>query len=214
MPFDKDSRVFMVVFLVVASVLVAAALTALYAYTKPIMEEQRARLFNRRVLEVFDLAAPGEELPPERIDEIFSRHVEKEEVGGMTVYRGYDDAGEELGLAFEASGSGLWSEIRVLVALTPDYSSIYRLRVVEQGETPGLGGRITEPEFLKKFDDLPLGPAPGYVGVVAYETPDQPYEVAAITGATQTSEYLERLLNEGIASFFAVAGARRSRQED
>ena len=57
---------------------------------------------------------------------------------------------------------------------------------------------------LAKFDDLPLGPAPGYVGVVAYQVPDKPYEVAAITGATQTSKSLERLLNDGIAAFLAA----------
>jgi Na+-transporting NADH:ubiquinone oxidoreductase subunit C len=205
MPFNKDSRPFMVLFLVAASVLVASALTALYAYTKPIMDEQKARLFNRRVIEVFGLADPGAELPPARVDELFSKHVKKDQVGGMTVYRGYDDAGNELGVAFEASGSGLWSVIKVLVALTPDYTRIFHVQVLEQGETPGLGGRITEPAFLAKFDDLPLGPAPGYVGVVAYQTPDQPYEVAAITGATQTSKSLEKLLNEGIAAFLAAA---------
>jgi Na+-transporting NADH:ubiquinone oxidoreductase subunit C len=205
MPFNKDNRVFMVVFLVVASVLVAVALTALYAYTEPIMDEQRARLFNRRVIEVFDLASPGEELPPAEVDRLYAGHVKEDSLDSYALYRGYDDAGNELGVAFEASGSGLWSVIRVLVALTPDYSSIYRLRVLEQGETPGLGGRITEPAFLAKFDDLPLGPAPGYVGVVAYEAPDEPHEVAAITGATQTSRYLEKLLNDGIAAFLAAA---------
>jgi len=204
MPFNKDSRPFMVLFLVAASVLVASALTALYAYTKPVIDEQKARLFNRRVIEVFGLADPGAELQPARVDELYSKHVKQDQAGGLTIYRGYDDAGKELGVAFEASGSGLWSVIRVLVALTPDFKNIYRLRVLEQGETPGLGGRIAEPEFLQKFDDLPLGPAPGYVGVVAYQAPDKPYEVAAITGATQTSKSLEKLLNEGIAAFLAA----------
>ena len=75
MPFNKDSRPFMVLFLVAASVLVASALTALYAYTKPVIDEQKARLFNRRVIEVFGLADPGVELPPARVDEIYSKHV-------------------------------------------------------------------------------------------------------------------------------------------
>jgi Na+-transporting NADH:ubiquinone oxidoreductase subunit NqrC len=205
MAFNKDSRPFMVLFLVAASVLVATALTALYAYTKPVIDEQKARLFNRRVIEVFGLADPGAELQPAQVDELYSKHVKKDQVGGMTVYKGYDDAGKELGVAFEASGSGLWSVIKVLVALTPDYKHIYHMQVLEQGETPGLGARITEPAFLAKFDDLPLGPAPGYVGVVAYQTPDQPYEVAAITGATLTSKSLEKLLNDGIAAFLAAA---------
>jgi Na+-transporting NADH:ubiquinone oxidoreductase subunit C len=204
MAFNKDSRPFMVIFLVAASVLVATALTALYAYTKPVIDEQKARLFNRRVIEVFGLADPGAELAPAQVDDIYAKHVKPEQAGGMTLYRGYDDAGQELGVAFEASGSGLWSVIKVLVALTPDYKSIFHMQVLEQGETPGLGGRITEPEFLKKFDGLPLGPAPGYVGLVAYQAPDKPYEVAAITGATQTSKSLEKLLNAGIAAFLAA----------
>jgi Na+-transporting NADH:ubiquinone oxidoreductase subunit NqrC len=167
MPFDKDSRPFMVALLVVSSVLVASALTALYAYTKPVIEAQKARLFNRRVIEVFALADAGEELEPAEVDRLYAEFVEEDVVGGLTLYRGHDAAGNELGVAVEVSGGGLWSEIRVLVALTPDLTSIYRLRVIEQGETPGLGGRITEPEFQEKFDDLLLGTAPDYVGIVA-----------------------------------------------
>lgn len=203
MPFDKDNRVFMVVFLVLASLVVAGALSALYAVTEPIIDQQRARLFRVRVLEAFGILEHGADPANAEIDELYARVEEVPLDNGRTLYRAYSSERREepVAEALEVSGSGLWSEIRLLVALTPDHQHIHGLAVVEQGETPGLGGRITEPEFLEKFAGLELGQAPEYVGIVAYETPDDPNEIDAISGATQTSKAVEVILNEGLAAF-------------
>ncbi len=203
MPFDKDNRLFMVVFLVLASLVVAGALSALYAVTEPIIDQQRARLFRVRVLEAFGILDHGADPANAEVDELYTRVEELGLDDGRTLYRAYrSERNDELiAEALEISGSGLWSEIRLLVALTPDHQRIHGLAVVEQGETPGLGGRITEPEFLDKFAGLELGEAPEYVGIVAYETPDAPNEIDAITGATQTSKAVEVILNDGLAGF-------------
>lgn len=207
MPFDKDNRLFMVGFLVIASLVVTAALSALYAVTEPIIERQNARLFQVRVLEACGLVDHGAEPSDDEIDRLYARIEEVPLDDGRTLYRAYSSERREepVAEALEISGSGLWSEIRLLVALTPDGGSIHGLAVVEQGETPGLGGRITEPEFLEKFAGLELGQAPEYVGIVAYETPDAPNEIDAISGATQTSKAVEAILNEGLATFPTTA---------
>ncbi len=207
MPFDKDNRLFMVGFLVIASLVVTTALSALYAVTEPIIERQNARLFQVRVLEACGLVDHGAEPDDDEIDRLYARIEEVELDDGRTLYRAYEDDTHQAPLAeaLEISGSGLWSEIRLLVALNPNGESIHGLAVVEQGETPGLGGRITEPAFLDKFSGLELGEAPDYVGIVAYETPDAPNEIDAITGATQTSKAVEVIINDGLATFPTTA---------
>lgn len=206
MPFDKDNRVFMVAFLVISSLVVTSALSALYAVAEPIIEEQKVRLYRVAVLEAFGLIGHGEAVSDDRVDELYARVEEVRLPDGGTLFRAYETAERVrlLAEAFEARGSGLWSEIILVVALTPDRRHLHGLAIVEEGETPGLGGRISEPWFLEKFSGLELGSAPGYVSVVAYEPPDEPHEIDAISGATQTSKALEAIINNGLSVFIST----------
>jgi Na+-transporting NADH:ubiquinone oxidoreductase subunit C len=65
-------------------------------------------------------------------------------------------------------------------------------------ETPGLGGRISEPWFKEQFRNLPLTEA-GTDPFVFKPAPGG--NIDAITGATQTSEAVRKLLTEDIARF-------------
>ena len=50
-------------------------------------------------------------------------------------------------------GPGLWGSIEGYVAISKDYSTILGLTFITQSETPGLGGRIGEEEYLSQFRD-------------------------------------------------------------
>ena len=80
---------------------------------------------------------------------------------------------------------------------------------IEQAETPGLGGRITEDAFEQQFKGLNAAPPEQgrqYI-YVARERPENRNDprfgrsVDAITGATQTSMAVERLLNADLEQF-------------
>ena len=69
----------------------------------------------------------------------------------VTLYRSDDTLGEHLGTAAEAaSDRGYGGRIRVMVGIDPD-GTVRGVTVLEQAETPGLGARIREPEFLDQF---------------------------------------------------------------
>ena len=76
-----------------------------------------------------------------------------------------------------------------------DLETIKRLKILENTETPGLGGRITESWFQDQFRGKKLIPE---LKIVPYRRAEGPNEVDAITGATQTSSAFERIINSNI----------------
>lgn len=91
---------------------------------------------------------------------------EKEEV---IYYKGYDKGGKLVGVAFKASGKGYSSIVDTLVGMLKD-GKIVAIKILSQNETPGLGSRVTEPDFINQF-----------IGVSDLS------RVEAITGATISS---------------------------
>ena len=117
-------------------------------------------------------------------------------------------------VAFLFRGKGFWDEIRGVIALSPDLDTVVGLAILEQKETPGLGGRITEKGFQDAFRGLDVSrPAEGerfiYVASVQPDDPRRVRSVDSITGATQTSLALDRVLNENLAAFRRAMDAAR-----
>ena len=114
-----------------------------------------------------------------------------------------------LGVGFEMSGRGFCAEIKGIMALKTDLSSILGIVFVVHNETPGLGGRITEPWFQDQFNGLKATvPADGgkfiYLVKSGSKNPNDPRAdrtVDAITGATQTSMAIEKLINTNLSAF-------------
>jgi len=65
-------------------------------------------------------------------------------------YKVYDLNKSFVGVAFKASGKGYSSIIETMVGMRKD-GTITAIKVVAQNETPGLGSRVAEPDFLKQF---------------------------------------------------------------
>jgi len=65
-------------------------------------------------------------------------------------YRASDSQGNLIGFVFKASGKGYSSIIETLVGMFID-GRISAIKVISQNETPGLGIRITEPDFTGQF---------------------------------------------------------------
>lgn len=179
----KDFR--MVVFLLVLFSLCTLLLTGgKLAYNKA------SAVFNRRLYaEILNLYGyPYEE---ETVESDFALNFQTVERGGQTYYVGSDTTRKTV--AFKYQGPGLWSLIEVLLAVELDKSELFGLRVLSQGETPGLGGRISEQAFQDSFSGLFIKPE---VKIVKFAMGAN--EVDAISGATKTSQFLEDLINSGL----------------
>jgi len=178
----------MMIFLVVIFT-ICSSLLALgrFAYIKASV------VFNRRlyaeIMELYDL--PFSE---ETIDEDFALNFNTVGSGGKTYYVSLSNSPKTVG--FKAEGPGLWSTVEVFISIKVIEEKLYGMRVLSQGETPGLGARIAEREFLDRFSDLDINPS---VQIVKFAMGSN--EVDSISGATKTSTALEKIINIGIADY-------------
>jgi len=85
-------------------------------------------------------------------------------------YKAYDKQGKLVAVAFKASGKGYSSPIETMVGMLKD-GTITAIKILSQNETPGLGARVAEGEFIAQFKN----------------TQDLT-KVEAITGATISSK--------------------------
>jgi len=106
-------------------------------------------------------------------------------VGGRTVY------------AKQFAGAGLWGTISGVLAVTSDFEEIVGLEIVEDNETPGLGGRINESWFKTQFSGERI-PADGIQVRLLEGDGDEVKDngiVDGVTGATRTSDSMESIIN-------------------
>jgi len=134
----------------------------------------------------------------------------------QTVYQAVSESGETVGWVVPASGQGFADRISLLVGLSASGEEITGIYVLEQKETPGLGDYITDAtrfrdQFERKQTDVPLTVTKG-------EVQDREHEIAALTGATISSDAVADIVNRAIAQvkpkLDELAGATGNIAED
>lgn len=93
-------------------------------------------------------------------------------------------------------GKGLYSTLYGFVALKSDKQTVVGLKFYEQGETPGLGGEVDNPNWLalwpgKKIADKSGKPVIKLVKGIATNE----YEVDALSGATMTTRGVQNMID-------------------
>jgi len=97
-------------------------------------------------------------------------------------------------------GSGMWAMIYGFVALAGDFHTIAGASFYEQAETPGLGDRITESEWLARWQGKQAFDRDGKLvftigpGQVDPRATAARYHVDALTGATVTGDAVTALV--------------------
>ena len=105
--------------------------------------------------------------------------------------------------------TGYGGEIRLLVGVSPDLSSIAGMEVVQQVETPGLGAKITEEDFRSQFEGLDPTESIDYV---KNAEPDQEEnEIQAISGSTISTEAVVEGINNDVGRALQVLNEEVSR---
>ena len=192
----KERRAYALAFTVGLCCASAGVLTFARAVWRERIEANCRYAKVRALTDAFGLLVPGMER--EQIESTFARCVEPARLGGIDYYVGRRD-GMVVGYGLDIAGRGRYGPIRGILAVAADRRSILALRIYEQNETPGLGGRIASPTWLGQFGGKPLSP----LGLVFSDRASGRNVVKPVTGASKTMYSLSRILNAAIARFLA-----------
>jgi Na+-transporting NADH:ubiquinone oxidoreductase subunit C len=103
-------------------------------------------------------------------------------------------------------GGGVWGPIIGLLSLESDFTTIVRIAILQQEETPGLGGIVATRPYLDTFNGKTIGTGDDALQIIKdldVATADA-NEVRSITGATRTSSSFNIILNNAYAAHYAV----------
>jgi len=97
------------------------------------------------------------------------------------------------------SGYGLWSTLYGFLALEADLNTVKGITFYEHGETPGLGGEVDNPRWKSQWpgkqvyrdDEAAIALAKG---AVDKQSPDAPWRVDGLSGATLTARGVTNLV--------------------
>ncbi len=115
------------------------------------------------------------------------------------VFEIVDEQGNPSSFIFPIYGNGLWDRIYGYLALDKDCNTIKGVVFDHVGETPGLGARITEEGFQKRFEGKTVFDDNGrLVGVTVLKgesnNPTDPHQVDGLSGATITGKGVEAMI--------------------
>jgi Na+-transporting NADH:ubiquinone oxidoreductase subunit C len=105
------------------------------------------------------------------------------------------------------SGAGLWGTISGFLAVSADFNQIVGIEIVDDNETPGLGGRINEQWFKSQFEGEDI--SGGRLEVVMIEGDGDSDKsnglVDGVTGATRTSDSIQIIVNDELERLQSAA---------
>lgn len=221
-------RIKTVLFMLAVAVICGAGVTGLHLGTVKTVEQNNLLLEQKALVELFGLG-DIKHLSKEQIGQIVESQIDRGETltdpqtgKSIPLLKAYTDASRTTlkACAFSFSGIGFWAEIKGYVAVDPSFRKTVGMKVIQQSETPGLGSRIEEPFFIQPFKaglDT-TAPAPGksyiYMGTTGSKpepgTAQYGRTFDAITGATQTSLAMSRMMNEAFAAFSRAVMNRKA----
>ena len=135
--------------------------------------------------------------------EIHEKFVERvgppdEQIGGACRLT---EAGRTVAYALPIEGQGFWAPIKGVIGLKDDRRTITGIAFYEQNETPGLGAQITTVAFTSQFQGKILAQGDKPLNIRPPGAPLGDSDVDAVTGATQTSTRLEKILNNALTEW-------------
>ncbi len=202
----KNSPLYIFIFIILISVVFGVAISAVHFLTLPMLKKNESLHRNRIISQAFMLDVADD--TPEAYQKIIDKKIEIDTVraGNETLEIFIHKENGNIGFAFD--GMGFWEPISGIIVLNSDLEKVINLKVLEQKETPGLGARIEEQWFTDQFKGLNIkweANQDQRVIIGSTSSSDKSNVVDAITGASQTSMALMKMLNEDLQKFKTIS---------
>ncbi len=195
----KNKRWFPVAYMFVVTVFFSAVIIGFSQVTEQRVKANEALAFEVAVLKVlpglYDLNTGAVELHRRFTEEV--QQPSDDSAGAYTLKQN----GQIAAYALPFSGQGFWAPIDGVIGIEPDKKTITNIVIYQQRETPGLGAEVAQRKFCDQFINLTMAASDK---PVVFRRPGEPLnsgEVHAVTGATQTSIRLEKIINDALKNW-------------
>lgn len=208
MKFNKESIPYVVVFTFIVCIVFVAFLAVANQVTLAQVKANQNYASHYAVLKALGLA--DAKTSKAEVESIYSGQVKELPArdDGLSAFTAVI-AGAPF-VAIKITNPGLWGPITAIVAADPTADRIRGLEMLDQQETPGLGGRIGEAWFTDQFKGEKVG-ADGSVKVnqgAGTGDPDKENSrVDAVTGASRTSDFVQGLVTKALGVIKSIGGS-------
>ncbi len=194
---NTNSNAYTIIYASVMVIIVAFLLAFVASSLKPIQDKNVALDTKKQVLASLNIRDCAD--VESTYAEVLGNQDQNEEILNANVN------GEEK-LVIKVKGAGLWGPIWGWISVNKDGETVYGTYFNHEGETAGLGARITEQWFQDGFQGKKIFEN-GDVALGVYKSGKAPaglsvedHVVDAITGATLTSNGVNDMIQQGLSS--------------
>ena len=194
----KEKKWFPVVYMFLVTAFFSFIVIGLTQFSSSRVEANQKISFEKAVLAVL----PGLYDEKEKVSglQLHKRFTEK--VNDPDAYSGgaytLIDSGRIIAYALPISGRGFWAPIKGVIGIEADRKTIIGLSIHQQNETPGLGAEIAKFEFRSQFSGKVVLTGSKPLSIKRSGVKLDKNSVHAVTGATQTSIRLEKIINDAL----------------
>ena len=227
---NKNSNIYQILYAAVMVLLVGTVLAFIYMALKPKQNENIANDTRKQILSALHIAAPDDSQVKETYEKYIIQDLLVDPEGNIVDSAqnvAFDvDMKKNVKLAerqlpvmkckmddgsvkyvLPVYGAGLWGPIWGYVAVNDDGNTIYGANFSHEGETPGLGARITEKAFQDEFKDKHLFVDGAFKSVAVLKkgqvATNGAEQIDALTGATITSRGVSDMMADCLAPYEA-----------
>ncbi len=202
----REKRWFPILFMTVVTAVFSSIVIGFTGLTQKRVEANETLAFERAVVTVVpQLYDSG--MSSTRIHQVFTEQINPPDETSGDAYT-YRRNGQIVSYALPFSGQGFWAPVKGVLGITADRKTVTGIAFYEQNETPGLGAEIAQPPFKKQFEDRELA---AQDRPLRFRRPGEDLgsnEVHAVTGATQTSVRVEKIINDAVSRWQSEANGK------
>ena len=195
----REKRWFPVLYMFVITAFFSSIVIGVSQFTKERVVANQKRSFEQAVLAVlpgmYDADAGDLEL-----HQRFQEQISRPDGSTAEAYTLKKD-GKLIAYALPIQGQGFWAPIEGVIGIAADKRTITGIIFYEQKETPGLGAEITTSQFRGQFQGKVISMTDKPLTFKRQGDIIGKSDVHAVTGATQTSARLEKIINNALRNW-------------
>lgn len=128
----------------------------------------------------------------DEVNSLFDKNIKSININNKKIYSTIDEK-----YIVQFNDIGLWGKINGLILLKNDMKTIERVRIISHEETPGIGSKISDVNYLENYKNAVIDPK---LILCVRNKAIKNNEIDAISGATFSSEALLNAINKTVKS--------------